>query len=167
MPSKQRGTYTALNWAMRSMVLKSFGPIFHFPFGLALFYCLALVVGFAAAAESQFHLDDAVLGVRSKRQKGETFLVQFPAQGPYLAGVQEEAPGAAGVVILAHVLRLVCGYLGIQEPGLAAADDGVAASKLQPAALRAFHLLPQEFQASLVGLEDIVIEPGPAVLRQV
>src|SRR3990167_4035570 len=124
MPSKQRGTYTALNWALRSMVLQSFGPLFHFPFGLALFYCLALVVGFAAAAETQFHLDDAVLGARSKRQKGETFLVQFPAQGPYLAGVQEKAPGAAGVVILAHVLRLVCGDLGVQEPGLAAPAGG-------------------------------------------
>ena len=139
----------------------------HFSFHIPFFDGLAFVVGFAAAAESQLQFYDAVLCVGPERQERQPLFVQLAPERSYLAGVQEEAPGAAGIVILAHVLRLVCGYLGIQEPGLAAADDGVAASKLQPAALRAFHLLPQEFQASLVGLEDIVIEPGPAVLRQV
>ena len=123
-----------------------------------------LVVALAALGQRQVDLGPPILEVHRQRHQGERVLGGAPAQLVDLAAVQQQLPAPVGVGGTEPGREGVGRHVHAVQPHLAVDDPGVAVPELGLALPQRLDLAAGQHDAGLVGLEDVVVVAGPAVL---
>src|SRR5262245_10000123 len=123
---------------------------------------LALVVQLLAASQAELGLGTTLHPVETERHQREPALLDLPAQLVELAAVQQE---------LALTLRVVAELAGgavradvdAHQEELVAEEAGVGVLQVDAAVAERLHLAPDERQARLQALVEMVLVEGPPV----
>jgi hypothetical protein len=126
------------------------------------FEVLALVAVIFAFADADFDLDAVAFPVGAQDWEGEALLLRLGEQLHDFVLMQQQAPGAAGLVggVAGFVVKL---DVTAVEPDLAAVHAGEGVRNIEFPEADGFDLGAAEFDASLVSFEDVVVAGGFAV----
>src|SRR6266536_77882 len=131
---------------------------------LALGDVAALVANFLPPGERELDLGAAVLEVEPRGDERQALLGDLRGELVDLAAVEEKPAVSVGVVRLDRGL-LVGRDVRADEPELAAPGIGVGALQHRVALPQRLHLAAGELETGLDALEQVVLAPRTAVLR--
>jgi hypothetical protein len=135
----------------------------NFPFGLFIALRLAAIPLLLTLGQRQFAFGDAFAEVNPQGHKRQALGVKFSFQLVNLLLPQEQFPRSEGSMVI-WPSRKIFADMAIQEPDLAAANDGIGVPQVGLALAEGFHLGPKQHHARFQLLKKVIIVGGGAVL---
>lgn len=129
---------------------------------------LALILLLLTSPEGNLHLDPGTVDdVQSQGHDGQSLAVLRFLQASNLLGMGEELPGPSRVVLVEGRRQERSLNVGVAEPQLAALDPAEAILEGRPASANGLDFCAEKGDAALKLFEDLVVEAGAAIARDI
>ena len=138
----------------------------HVHVGLALFERLSLVVQLPAPTERELELDEMALQVETKGHNGHALLDKSSLELEDLALLKQKTALAHGIVVetvCLHVRR----HMALHEPRAVSTETHECLGQVGFASSDALHLTPDECDAGLEAIEELVLVSSSPVHDEV